>query len=286
MLADICKMSKFATRCCSASPRRAGKPIASSTVRPDSLYERPIPERHRIHFLSGPSGSFRLEPSAAPPSECEDLRPGVRPSVRFRYRSCRRRAALGSTLRLARPAHNRTLSEPDSDRSGSWRWIEDELSDSGAAERRHRASPDARRDAGVHAASIAVRSKNRQNLKRRFRRAAPLQPAMIRNSRRRATLGISREDPRAFGWDNEFEATHRRCSRLRHRPLQSDQRPISEIRECRRISRAQPVEPGGLGLEDAGRNRSPLFWSRAGRRLAVPRHVRGDPTAARTGRST
>ena len=180
-------------------------------VRPAALYDRPVPERHRIIFYLGhleafdwnllrePLGlssfdpdfdklfAFGIDPveGGLPTDQPKDW-----PSVdRVRDYNKRLREQLDAAIRTA------AAKDPTSRAPRTWP----------PARSRHRTSPDARRNALLHAAPVARRPQ--------------IQPAnALRHPRRRraashcveipagtATLGLARGEDGPFGWDNEFE---------------------------------------------------------------------------------
>ena len=199
------KMSKFAVRCWNAWRTPAGKRINFLTWSARILcIERPIPERHRIIFYLGHLEAFDWNLLQPRLPNAKTFDPDFDRLFRVRDRSGGRRSTLRSALGLARQAQieryrNRirtTLDAALMDRNFS-DWAAMNLQ--AAAERRDRAPPDACRDSGVYAASIAVRSKTKRSSSARRQQAGPMRDRDGRDSRRpRPRSGFSRDDRGSF----------------------------------------------------------------------------------------
>ncbi len=130
-------------------------------VRPEALYDRPIPERHRIIFYLGHLEAFDWNLLRGPLG-LSSFDPGYRQTLRLRHRSRGWRPAGRSTRRLAlggpgsklRQAPPRTIGRGDS-RSRRGRPESCAPQTWPPAGSGHRASPDACRDPVLHAAPVA-----------------------------------------------------------------------------------------------------------------------------------
>ena len=257
-------------------------------VRADALYERPIPERHRIIFYLGHLEAFDWNLLHAAPSERENVR--CRSSTVFshsasiRWTAVCRRISPRTGLRCAQIENYRDRVRTTLDaalKTGDFAdWAEMKLR--GAAERRHRASSDACRDAGVHAASIAVRPETkRASGDGSASRLSAVRTAMVEiPAGTRHAGNLARRS--SFGWDNEYEATTVDVPAFTIDRYKVTNGRISGVRGRRWIPGTQLVDCGSLGLENSRGNRASAFLveSDGQTELALSSNVRGDPLAA------
>jgi ergothioneine biosynthesis protein EgtB len=182
-------------------------------VKPEALYDRPIPERHRIIFYMGHLEAFdwnllrerifgtqsfhptydRLFAFGIDPVDggLPSDQPGDWPSIiEVREYVTQVRRALDSGLEMA-------LSQQQAGRS-DWEFPPDQLLNVAIEHRL------------MHAETFTYML-HQLSLDRKFRRPSPLKLAETPTANRMlqipagdATLGLSRQE-RAFGWDNEFE---------------------------------------------------------------------------------
>jgi ergothioneine biosynthesis protein EgtB len=233
-------------------------------VRPDSLYERPIPERHRIIFYMGHLEAFDwnllrervanlkvfdpqfdrlfafgIDPvDGGLPSDQPSDWP-ARPQVE-RYRN-RVRATLDAELRSAAELPSTLLSVA----------IEHRL---------------------MHAETLAYMlhqlpfDRKRGKPQARVSPSVPARAAMVEIPGGPATLGISRDDPAHFGWDNEYEAN------VIHVPAFSIDRYKVTNGDYLNFIDAGGYQQRNLWTQEAWDWKTregidaPLFWSKTGRR--------------------
>ena len=144
------------------SDARAQSDALFAIIRPEAFYERPIAERHRIIFYLGHLEAFDWNLFSRELPGLKPFASGVRSALRFWNRSGERRPARRSTRGLAETRRGAPLCpEPayiaerrTGERAGGVR-RRTPANAFAIRERGHRASLDARGDAGVHAAPLA-----------------------------------------------------------------------------------------------------------------------------------
>jgi iron(II)-dependent oxidoreductase len=180
-------------------------------VKPEFLYDRPIPERHRIIFYIGHLEAFDWNLLREPLGAPEPRRPDFDRLFAFGI------DPVGGGLPTDQPADWPSLEEV--------RGYNAELREAIDAGLGRKMEPAARRDASLdprlHVA-IEHRLMHEETLSYMFHQlplarkigqaqilppsVPALEPAMVTIPAGTATLGIPRSDTSAFGWDNEYEA--------------------------------------------------------------------------------
>ena len=230
-------------------------------VRPDSLYERPIPERHRIIFYLGHLEAFdwnllreRVLGLKAFHAEFDKLfafgidpvngalpsdQPIDWPSVAdARHYVKRIRASIDEGLAA--------LTSAD--------WNSNPVGADFSAETLLDVAIEHRL---MHAETLAYML-HQLPLDRKIRKqrkpeliVPPIAPTMIEIPAGRATLGLSRDDKSTFRLGQRIRSADRRRPGVRNRQVQSDQRPVPRFRGGRGLRESCMLD--GRGLELASR---------------------------------
>ena len=193
-------------------------------VRADSLYERPIPERHRIIFYLGHLEAFdwnllhpRLPNAKAFDPEFDRLFAfGIDP--------------VDGGLPSDHPSDWPARAQIERYRNRVRTTLDAALADHRFCDWSGEVSPQVLLNVAIehrlmHAETLAYMlhqlpfEQKRSEPRVPVPQSGPVRAAMVEIPAGRATLGMPRDDPASFGWDNEFEATARGCARLRDRPL-------------------------------------------------------------------
>jgi ergothioneine biosynthesis protein EgtB len=180
-------------------------------VRPDSLYERPIPERHRIIFYLGHLEAFDW-----------NLLHGHLPQLKTFDQQLDRLFAFGiDPVDGGLPSDQRSdwpaRTQVESYRNRIRQSLDAALADRSFCDWAGDESPSVLLNVAIehrlmHAETLAYMlhqmpfEQKHNTPQAQAPPAVPLRPAVAEIPAGRATLGIPR-DPASFGWDNEYEAT-------------------------------------------------------------------------------
>jgi ergothioneine biosynthesis protein EgtB len=181
-------------------------------VRPDALYERPIAERHRIIFYLGHLEAF----------DWNLLHPRI-PNAKVFDAEFDRLFAFGIDPLDGGLPSDRPADWPARQQIENYRNRIRTTLDVALAERDFRdwsgdESPQVLLNVAIehrlmHAETLAYMlhqlpfEQKRSETQAPVPRAGPMQASIVKVPAGRATLGISRDDPAHFGWDNEYEVT-------------------------------------------------------------------------------
>lgn len=180
-------------------------------VRPDSLYERPIPERHRIIFYVGHLEAFDWNLLANRIGATKTAQPGFDRLFAFGI------DPVGGGLPTDQPSDWPSIAEVYRYRDNVRRALDDGLSSSASS---RQSSMESSLFEILH---VAVEHRlmhletlsymlHQLPLDKKIRQSQALdlnshfvQPRIVKISAGAATLGLSKNDSDAFGWDNEFD---------------------------------------------------------------------------------
>ena len=193
------------------SEARANTDRLFSIVKPEALYDRPIPERHRIVFYIGHLEAFDWNLLRERALSLGSFHPEFDHLFAFGI------DPVGGGLPTDRPADWPTMDAVKEYVAEARQTLDEAVEDQLADETADRDSLTLLLQVAIehrlmHAETLAYML-HQLPIDRKVRPSAgpevvfaPVQPGMLEIPTGRVTLGLSRQDPNAFGWDNEFEA--------------------------------------------------------------------------------
>ncbi len=193
------------------SAARANTDALFSIVKPEALYDRPIPERHRIVFYIGHLEAFDWNLLRERALSLGSIHPEFDRLFAFGI------DPVGGGLPTDQPGDWPTMDVVRAYVAEARQTLDEALEEQLADEHPGKENLTLLLQVAIehrlmHAETLAYML-HQLSLDRKVRPggipeavSTPVRPFMVRIPAGQATLGLSRKDPSTFGWDNEFEA--------------------------------------------------------------------------------